>query len=201
LNEETPMSTADIDPESRCRIPLPLREDLDTEGQRTFDFYTSGTLRGLRGPAGIWLHSPRLAELYQPLGTYLRSGAGLSEPVREVCVLATAREFNNAFEWAAHEPEALRVGVPEQIIQSIKFREPSAEMDAPFGTVVELVREAFTAGSVSAATYDAAVALLGVPLLIDLISLAGMYASTAAMLTVFDMQLDAGETHLLPSLK
>jgi 4-carboxymuconolactone decarboxylase len=195
------MSTADIDPESRCRIPLPLREDLDTEGQRTFDFYTSGTLRGLRGPAGIWLHSPRLAELYQPLGTYLRSGAGLSEPVREVCVLATAREFNNAFEWAAHEPEALRVGVPEQIIQSIKFREPSAEMDAPFGTVVELVREAFTAGSVSAATYDAAVALLGVPLLIDLISLAGMYASTAAMLTVFDMQLDAGETHLLPSLK
>ncbi|MDT5137975.1 MAG: 4-carboxymuconolactone decarboxylase [Mycobacterium sp.] len=90
------MSTADIDPESRCRIPLPLREDLDTEGQRTFDFYTSGTLRGLRGPAGIWLHSPRLAELYQPLGTYLRSGAGLSEPVREVCVLATAREFNNA---------------------------------------------------------------------------------------------------------
>jgi 4-carboxymuconolactone decarboxylase len=142
-----------------------------------------------------------LAELYQPLGTYLRSGTGLSEPVREVCVLATAREFNNAFEWAAHEPEALRVGVPEQIIQSIKFREPSAEMDAPFGTVVELVREAFTAGSVSAATYDAAVALLGVPLLIDLISLAGMYASTAAMLTVFDMQLDAGETHLLPSLK
>jgi hypothetical protein len=27
-----------------------------------------------------------------------------------------------------------------------------------------------------------------------------MYASTAALLTVFDMQLDAGETHLLPPL-
>jgi hypothetical protein len=64
-----------------------------------------------------------------------------------------------------------------------------------------LIRDAFTAGSVSAATYDAAVALLGVPLLIDLIALAGMYASTAALLTVFDMQLDAGEMHLLPSLK
>jgi hypothetical protein len=30
------------------------------------------------------------------------------------------------------------------------------------------------------------------------VSLAGMYAGTAALLTVFDMQLDTGETHLLP---
>jgi 4-carboxymuconolactone decarboxylase len=194
-------SPAEIDPESRCRIPLPRRKDLDIEGQRTFDFYTSGTLRGLHGPGGIWLHSPRLAERYQPLGVYLRFGGGLSEPVREVCVLATARECSNAFEWAAHEPEAVRVGVPPHIIQSIKFREPTADMEAPYGIVVELIREAFTTRSVSAATYDAAVSLLGVPLLIDLISLAGMYASTAALLTVFDMELDPGETHVLPSLE
>jgi hypothetical protein len=45
------------------------------------------------------------------------------------------------------------------------------------------------------------VALLGVRQLIDLVSLAGMYASTAALLTVFDMQLDAGETHRLPRLR
>jgi 4-carboxymuconolactone decarboxylase len=194
------MSRAQIDPESGCRIPLPRREDLDPKGQKAFDFYTSRTLRGLHGPAGIWLHSPKLAELYQPLGTYLRSGAGLDERVREVCVMATAREFNNAFEWAAHEREANHVGVPQEVIQSIKFRQPSSGIEAPFGTVVELIREAFTAGSVSAATYEAAVSLLGVPLLIDLMSLAGMYASTAALLTVFDMQLDAGETHLLPLL-
>lgn len=139
-----------------------------------------------------------MAELYQPLGTYLRAGNGLSEPLREVCVLATAREFDNAFEWAAHEPEALRVGVPAEVLQSIKVGEPSADIEAPFGIIVELIRGAFTARSVSATTYDAAVSLLGVPLLMDLMSLAGMYASTAALLTVFDMQLDSGETHLLP---
>jgi hypothetical protein len=44
-------------------------------------------------------------------------------------------------------------------------------------------------------------ALLGVPRLIDLNTLVGTYASTAALLTVFDMQLDAGETHLLPLLE
>jgi len=192
------MSPADIDPQSGCRIPLVRRKDLDADGQKSFDFYTSSaTLRGLHGPAGIWLHSPKLAELYQPLDTYLRHGAGLSEPVREVCILAVARECDNAFEWAAHEREALRVGVPQQIIDAIKLRAPSADIEAPFGTVVELIRAAFTERTVSATTYDAAVSLLGVRLLIDLVSLAGMYAGTAALLTVFDMQLDAGETHLL----
>jgi 4-carboxymuconolactone decarboxylase len=136
-----------------------------------------------------------------PFGNYLRFRAGLQEPIREVCVLAVARECNSAFEWAAHEPEALSVGVPAEIIKSIKFREPTAAIEAPFGTVVEVIREAFTERSVSAATYDAAVSLLGVPLLIDLITLAGTYASTAALLAVFDMQLDPGETHLLPSLE
>jgi 4-carboxymuconolactone decarboxylase len=198
------MSTAEIDSESRMRIPLPRREGLDPEGQKIFDYFTSGAkgvLRGLHGPAGIWLHEPKLTEVYVPFGNYLRFHAGLSEPIREVTVLAIARECNSAFEWAAHEPEALEVGVSAEVIKSIKFREPTAAMEQPFGTVVELIREAFTERSVSASIYDAAVSLLGVPLLIDLITLAGTYASTAALLTVFDMQLDPGETHLLPSLK
>jgi 4-carboxymuconolactone decarboxylase len=198
------MSPAEIDPESGCRVPLPRREDLDSEGRKIFDYFTAGTkgvLRGLHGPAGLWLHSPKMAELYVPFGNYLRFGASLSEPIREVSILATVRECNGAFEWAAHEPEALNVGVPEEVIRSIKFREPSAAIEAPYGVVVELIREAFTERSVTAETYDAAVSLLGVPLLIDLMTLAGTYASTAALLAVFDMQLDPGETHLLPSLE
>jgi 4-carboxymuconolactone decarboxylase len=193
------MNPADIDPQSGCRIPLVRREDLDTDGQKSFDFYTSSaTLRGLHGPAAIWLHSPKLAELYQPLDTYLRHGAGLSEPVREVCILAIARECDNAFEWAAHEPEALRVGVSRQIVDAIKLGAPSADIEAPFGNLVELIREAFTERTVSATNSAAAVSLLGVRLLIDLVGSAGMHAGTTALLTVFDMQLDAGETHLLP---
>jgi 4-carboxymuconolactone decarboxylase len=198
------MSSAKIDPESRSRIPLPRREDLDTKGQKIFDYFTSGSkgvLRGLHGPAGIWLQEPKLAEVYVPFGSYLRFEAGLSEPVREVCVLAMARECNSAFEWASHEPEALQVGVPAEVIKSIKFREPTTAMQAPFGTVVQLIREAFTERSVTAATYEAAVSLLGVPLLVDLVTLAGTYASTAALLAVFDMQLDVGETHLLPPIQ
>jgi len=191
------VNPADVDPQSGYRLPLVDRADLDADGQKLFDHYTSSAmLRGLHGPAGIWLHSPKLAELYQPLDTYLRHGAGLSEPVREVCILAIARECDNAFEWAAHEPEALRVEVPQPVVDAIKIRAP--DIQAPFGAVVDLIREAFSERTVSATTYNAAVAELGVRQLIDLVALAGLYAGTAALLNVFDMQLDAGESHLLP---
>jgi 4-carboxymuconolactone decarboxylase len=197
------MSPAELNPESRCRVPLPRREELDAAGQKIFDYFTSGSegvLRGLHGPAGLWLHDPKLAEVYVPFGTYLRFGASLNEKIREASILAMARECNSAFEWAAHEPEALHVRVPAAVIESIKFREPTASIEAPFGTVVQLIREAFADRSVTPETYDNAVSLLGVPRLIDLITLAGTYASTAALLKVFDMQLDEGEKHLLPSL-
>jgi 4-carboxymuconolactone decarboxylase len=108
---------------------LPRREDLNSEGQKIFDYFTSGSkgvLRGLHGPAGIWLHEPKLAEVHVAFGKYLSLRAGLREPVREACVLAMARECNSAFEWAAHEPEALQVGVPADVIESIKFRKPTS---------------------------------------------------------------------------
>jgi hypothetical protein len=47
-----------------------------------------------------------------------------------------ARECNSAFERAAHEPEALQVGVPADVTELIKFRKPTSAMEAPFGSPV-----------------------------------------------------------------
>ena len=54
----------DIDPQSGCRLPLPRRDELGPEGRRIYDSIADpngGTLRGLRGPGGIRLHSEELA--------------------------------------------------------------------------------------------------------------------------------------------
>jgi hypothetical protein len=56
----------------------------------------------------------------------------------EAQIINLAREAG-AFEWAAHEPEALQVGVPAEVISSIKFRKLTAAMEAQFGTVVQLI--------------------------------------------------------------
>ena len=67
-----------------------------------------GTLRGLRGPGGIQLHSEELARRSRPVNQYLRNESGLGARLRELAILATARELDSQFEWAAHEEEARR---------------------------------------------------------------------------------------------
>ncbi|MDB5569575.1 MAG: carboxymuconolactone decarboxylase [Hyphomicrobiales bacterium] len=195
------MLPSDIDPDSRCRLPLPRREDLDEAGRAIFDGYTDpkgGTIRGLKGPGGIQLHSPRLSQANRPVNKYLRFESGLTEREREVAILITAREADSRFEWAAHEPEALRVGVPNEVVEAIKHRKPLEGLADEDSVIIQLGREAFGKRKVSSETYARALQRFGAPKLVNLVALMGNYASTAALLTVFDMQIDEGTTALLP---
>lgn len=196
------MLPADVDPVSRCRLPLVKREALDAEGQRLFDAHVDpngGTLRGLIGPGGILLHAPRLAALSRPVNRYVRFETGLSAALREVAVLITARECDSAFEWAAHEPEALKEGVSQAVIDAIKFRHPTAGLPEDEALIVDLGREIFGGRKVSPSTYARALKRFGAQGLVNLVSLMGNYAATAALLCAFDMQVDDDATALLPA--
>jgi 4-carboxymuconolactone decarboxylase len=195
------MYPQDVDPESGCRLPLPKREELDAETQRIYDGLAdprSGSLRGLRGPGGILLHSPELARYTRPLNHHLRHEAGLGGRVRELAILVTARALDSQFEWCAHEAEALRQGISPEIIDIIKYRKDTAALDAADRVVIELGREIFTAKKVMSGTFASALSLFGRRALVDLVALMGNYAGTAALLTAFDMQLDPGQPPLLP---
>ena len=195
------MLPPDIDPQSRCRLPRVRREDLDPERQKLYDDAVNpkgGTIRGLAGPAGIHLHSKKLSLVGRQLGRYLRFEAGHSERVREVAILITARACDSRFEWAAHEPEALKVGVPQETIDAIKYRKPLDAIDPVDAVIVQLGREIFIDRKVTPETYARAEKQFGRGGLVDLVALMGNYASTAALLCAFDMQLDEGTTAILP---
>jgi 4-carboxymuconolactone decarboxylase len=198
------MDQNDIDPDSRCRLPFVDRNALDPETQAMFDSHQHGgghTLRGLRGPGGIKLHSPALAKHAGPVGRYLRVDAGFTGRVREVAILITARCCDSQFEWAAHEPEAIKQGVPRATIEAIRLGEPVGALDPTDALIVTLGREAFQRRKVTAETYRRALETFGARGLVDLVSLMGNYAGTAVMLTVFDMQLDDGVDPPLPVLR
>ncbi len=195
------MIPEDIDPESRCRLPLPQRAELDAAGQAIFDRITDpkgGTIRGLRGPSGIQLHSPALSQLTGPVNRYLRFQAGFSGRVRELAILVTARECDSQFEWAAHEPEALREGIAPEIVELVRHRKSVEGLADADATIIALGREMFGARKVSAATFARALRQFGRKGIVDLVSLMANYAGTAALLTAFDMQLDEGTKPGLP---
>ena len=191
----------DVDPESGCRLPLPNRAELDPDAQRIYDSLADphgASLRGLRGPGGILLHSPDLARFTRPLNHHLRHDAGLGGRVRELAILVTARALDSQFEWCAHEAEAGRQGIAPELIDIIKYRKDTAALDEADRVVIELGREIFTSRKVMPATFARALRQFGRRALVDLVALMGNYAGTAALLTAFDMQLDPGQTPLLP---
>src|ERR1700733_15887346 len=185
---------SDIDPNSGFRLPLPKREELDDAGKRAYDrANTPGkTIVGLRGPAGIHLYSSKTVEAHNTINHYLRFGAGFDPKVREVAILTVAREMDSRFEWAAHEPEALKVGVPAAVIEVIKHRKPTQPLGELDAAIVEFGRQVLRDHEVSSAAFARLKALFAPAQLVDLVLLMGNYAGTAILLAAFDMQVAEG---------
>lgn len=191
----------DVYAESGFRLPLPRREDLDEAAGAVYDRFAdpdSGTYVGLQGPGGIRLHSPKLATTMQAINRYLRYEAGISVRVRELSILVTARELDSQFEWTVHEPEALKAGISPDIVDIVRFRRDTDGLDEADAIVIRLGRQMFGDRRVDSETFAAATRLFGSRRLVDLVSVMGNYAATAALLATFDVQLHAGKEPLLP---
>jgi 4-carboxymuconolactone decarboxylase len=190
---------SDIDPQSGFRLPLPNREELDEIGKAAYDRGTKpgATMMGLQGPAGIQLYTKATPHAVA-LNQYLRFKSGIPPRIREIAILTTAREMDSQFEWVAHEPEALSVGVPAQVVEAIKHRRGTAGLDEADAAVIELGRQIWRTHKVTSELFAKANAQFGPSMLIDIVLLMGNYATTAALLATVDMQLHKGAKPLLP---
>ena len=205
--DETPGGPAmtalpkDIHPDSRSRLPLPKREALDEQGKRVYDSVLDPkrpTLAGFQGPAGIWLHSPRVGEPFREMNRILRNEVPLEPRLRELAILVTAREFDSQFEWTAHEPVALREGLDPKVLDVVKFRGPVPAVPEKEAAIIAFGRELFRDRKVRAETYAQMVRVFGQAAVVNITALMANYAFTAVMLTAFDQQLHEGRTPLLP---
>ena len=194
--------SSDIYPDSGSRLPPVRREALDEQGRQQYDTLVGRTggasLAGLRGPGGLNLYSPKAAQYLSGLSNYLRYESGLSGRVREIAILVTARELDNQFEWTAHEPNALKEGVPPEVIEVIRHRKSTATLAATDAAIIELGRQVFGEKKVASELFARARNIFGDRALVELVLLMGSYSSIAALLTTFDVQLAPGQKPLLP---
>ena len=191
----------DVHPESLSRVPLIQREEMDEEGKRIYDVFMgpqTRSLAGLQGPYGIWLHSPQLGESLLAANQYLRYRTDLGRRLTELAILVTARELDHQFEWSAHEPEALREGLEQSIIDIVKYRRDATGLGEKETLIIRLGRELFRQKKVSSQTYAQAVRLFGQRGVVNLSALMANYTMIGMMLNTFDQQLRPGMQPLLP---
>lgn len=172
--------------EREPRVPfLDEREQLPADGHTQYDALVES--RGdIRGPFGVLLHSPELAGRVGHLGAYVRFEGVLPDDGRELAVLATARAFDCAFEWAIHAPIAREAGITESTLEALIDRNLEALSDRE-ASVVRYSWELFDDHAVSQETYDAAESRFGTDGVVELTATIGYYAMLACVLNGFDV--------------
>ena len=200
---------SDVHEDSWARLPTIRREALDAEGQRVFDVIVNPDSRyasGLRGPIGMWMYSPPMAEHLFPASTYLRFGADGARDQRlaELAILTAARSLDSQYEWSAHEGLGRQAGLEDGIIDLLRHDRPVEDGDGLPGlgeverTIIRATRELIREPKLGTETFEDARRLLGDQGIVDLVGLIGHYTLVNYTLKAFDVQRPPGSQLLLP---
>ena len=200
--EQEPVTRpADINEDSMARLPAVHRADLDEYGQRAYDSIVNPESRyadGLRGPVGMWMYSPQMAEHVFPASTYLRFGTQFDQRFTELAILTTAREINSQYVWSSHEGGAREAGLEDEIIEIVKHRRSTAGVGDAEATIIEFGREVVGGEKLSSETFANALVLFGEQGVMNLAGLMGYYSFVDITIRTFDVQLAPDRERLLP---
>jgi 4-carboxymuconolactone decarboxylase len=189
----------DIDSQSHSRLPLILKDSLDAEGRRIFEAINGkeGNVPRL-GPPASSMYSLPASEPYDDLNVRLRK-ASVGPQFFEISTLVPAREFNQQYEWSAHEIGARRAGVSQEVIDVIKHDRPVTGLPEKEGTVIEFGRALLRGNrQVPSELFARMVALFGRQGTIEITMIMGDYTMTAMLLNAVDQHLPPGREPLLP---
>jgi 4-carboxymuconolactone decarboxylase len=174
-----------------AKLPDPL-STLTPDAKRVYDKITAkrGQMKG--GPFGSLMHHPSLAEKVVDLGEYLRFGGTLPGDVREMAILITARSVNQAYEWVAHAKVARTEKLPYDVIERVRTRGDLSTLPPRYARPARVVHHVLAYESIPQALQDQVKGDLGMPGLIELVTLAGQYRLIAGVLFAFDSPLPEG---------
>jgi hypothetical protein len=176
----------DIHPDSRSRLPL-IRTPAAAPTMPPA-LYSRGLAPEGTGPGQITRHSAGLKSLESSVG----------RPLIDVAALVSARAHDQQYDWTMTEIAAQRDGVPAAVVDAIRSRTPTTGLGEKDATLIDFGRELFGKHYVAPDTWARAVKLFGERDLVDLVNVMAQHADDAALLTVFDQQLPAGQKALLP---
>jgi 4-carboxymuconolactone decarboxylase len=192
---------ADINKDSLSRFPPVNREQMDEKGKKVYDHVAGGAgkVASPTGPASIELYSPGVAEPMRMLNDYLRKDGVLGNRLTELAILVAAREVNEQYVWSAHEPAALKAGLPQTVIDVVKYGKDASGVGEKETAIIQFGRQLFREKKMSSDVFAKTVELFGRQGTVELTALMGDYQLNGLILKVADQHLPPDRKPLLPA--
>jgi len=174
------------------RFPEIKREQMTDAQKRVFEEIARS--RGeVRGPFGVLLRSPELADRWQRLGEYVRFKSSLPPRLNEFAILITARFWESQFEWYAHKPLAIKGGLAESIAEDLAQNKRPANMKPDEELVYDFCTTLHQKHFVDDKLFKRALETLGERGVIDLLAVNGFYGAVSMVLNVAEIPIPPEE--------
>ncbi|MFH0801300.1 MAG: carboxymuconolactone decarboxylase [bacterium] len=173
-----------------ARLP-DVRSELKGEEKIIFEeMVAHRALRGkkLGGPFVPLMNHPKLAQLIEKMGFYLKFESILPRDVYQFIVLSAARRFRVAFIWMDHIGPAREAGLAEPVIEAVGKGDVSA-LDAPYFFVEQAMDSILAFRSIPEALQEEIIRIFGAKGLIEIVTLCGFYQLIGEINNSFDVPL------------
>jgi len=186
---------ADLDPQSRARLPYLKKSEMDAKGQKLLDVFSSkdGTLSG---PLAFAAYNSGVAQALLDLHNAAVTGGTLDARTRELAILVACRETNYNLEWNGHEASGLKAGIDSRVIDVVRNRGPLDGLNEKDATVIRFGRQMLTDKKVDSATFAKAVELWGKRGAMDMVAVMNTYAVSGYFAIAVDEHPSEGKPSL-----
>jgi 4-carboxymuconolactone decarboxylase len=187
---------ADVDPQSRARLPYLKSSEVDAKGKRVVDIFGKGGT--LNGPLAFSTYNGAVGAALLDLHDASVTGGTLDAHTRELAIMVACRETNYNLEWNGHEASAGRAGVDPKVIQIVRTNGALTGLDEKDATVIRFGRQLYRDKKVDSATFAKVVQLWGKRGAMDMVAVMNTYAVSGFFAIAVDEQAPEGKTPLPP---
>jgi len=146
----------------------------------------------VRGPFSILLHSPRLAERLLPMVPFNRDMTVVEAPLRLVGILATVREKDANYVWAAQAAAARTAGLAEATIDVLRAKGDAGALPAEQRDVATYARQLALTNRVDQSLFDTLQKRHGTKWLVELTAIISFYGALSGVVNAFDVPAPDG---------
>jgi 4-carboxymuconolactone decarboxylase len=152
------------------------------------------------GPFRVYFRSPEFGMHAIAMSDYLRWGTGIDPRLLELAIIIAARNWNSAYIWRAHYPDAVQAGLDPSVGADIAAGRRPTKMKDDEALVYDFLTQMYRDKEITDATFNAMKAKFGEKGVTEIMGIAGYYGITAMALITAKQPVPPGDEPKLATL-